>query len=75
MMPAVRELTRDAASRLWRRVGVRRLAFSVGLVLQLGLVGFALGWVLTTGNPRTAPRHVTIPVLAHTGGTDVGDPD
>ncbi len=33
--------------RLWERRRIRRLMFVVGLVLQLALVGFMLGWTLT----------------------------
>ncbi len=53
----VRETVRAVAGRLWERRGLRRIVFSVGLVLQLSMVGFALGWTLTTQSGVGAGLH------------------
>jgi|RhiMetdeSRZDD1v2_1073273.scaffolds.fasta_scaffold2860187_2 hypothetical protein len=44
----MRETVRAVVGRLWKRRGFRRLVFSVGLLVQLSMVGFALGWTLTS---------------------------
>ena len=49
---------RDTARQLWERRGVRRFALFTGLVLQMALIGFTLGWTLTsTSNPRAVAHH------------------
>ena len=52
---------RDTARQLWERRGVRRFALFTGLVLQMALIGFTLGWTLTsTSNPGAVAPHARV---------------
>ena len=45
------------ARRLWRRRGVRQAAFWTGLILQLAMLGAALGLALTPSGDHMLPKH------------------